>query len=824
VEDVAKQALSIYEMICATSADRPFAFHSAEQMRRELAAWSAGNVGLIRLRQAPPEVYTAFLSQSVEWLTAETREHSNFRATSALVEAIQHAIEASPKPLGTELVLSLLTELRKNTITRFYFPFDLLLSVLTRDQVTDEIRSELRQLHLQYAPSPTGKIEERTLQTRNRLAELMPAEGEVQLDPGRGPWSQIVFTEIAGKDDITRAGWEALLEHCRMLEQTVPGTKWRQRTDELTRALGESEVWQTLERWLALGPTPGQPAGARSPIEDSSYQKGVVWCAALSRRPGMASMIADFAIACLRKIPMLGAVSQKVGFACVQGLGATETNEAVSQLARLRAKVKYTVALRLIEKCLHEAAERGGLTVDELEDLAAPSYPLDDEGKTEVAIGDCSAVVRLSEDGEVGVMWRNADSKPVKSVPSHIKKAFPKEVKALAALAKELGEVYRAQRYRLESSFIGTRSMSPVHWRKYFIDHSLLGLMGRGLIWVFSNQHGWERSGLYASGVVRDPRGETLDVGAATKVRLWHPLSSEASEMQQWRERVFNERVRQPFRQAFREFYQLTDGERQTRMYSNRFAGIIMRQHQFSSLCRARGWSYRLMGAEFDGFNVPTKMLPSWNIHIEFYVDLPSDRQPSLRESALGEQSQSGINLFLGSDQVRFYRDRKEIALDEVPAIVYSEVMRDIDLFTTVSAVGPDESWSDQGDRGMGILPPGMNVNDVSELLALRLDILSRVLPITDIADRCKVDNSWLVVHGRLGIYRIEVSWGLALRVTDAGVRHLTIPQKLLDQVHVDFSAIPIELDYRTEMILRKAYVLANDWNIDSPELIRQLM
>jgi hypothetical protein len=40
----------------------------------------------------------------------------------------------------------------------------------------------------------------------------------------------------------------------------------------------------------------------------------------------------------------------------------------------------------------------------------------------------------------------------------------------------------------------------------------------------------------------------------------------------------------------------------------------------------------------------------------------------------------------------------------------------------------------------------------------------------------------------------------------------------------LDFSAIPIDLDYRTETILRKAYVLADDWKIESPDLIQQLM
>lgn len=819
-----KHAEAIYEAICTTSADRPFSFQTAAQMHREIAAWQANNPGLTSLRQAPPGVQIAFLSQSVEWLKAESREHSNFRVVSTLVDATLHALTAAPKPLPAELVLKLLTELRENTVTRYCFPFDQFLSVLNRDQVADEIRVELRKLHLQYAPSATGKIDDRMLRTRNRLAELMHVEGEKQLDPGRGPWSQIVFDEIAGKDAITKSGWQGLLEHCRTLEQTVPGAKWIKRSSDIIRALGESEVWQTLHQWLALGPTPGQPLEACSPIEDSAYQKGAVWCLALTHQPEMASAIGDFAIACLRKIPMLGAVSQKVGFACVQALGAMQCNEAVSQLARLRAKVKYSVAQRLIEKCLNEAAERGGLTIEELEDFAVPSYSLDADGKTAFNIADAKAIVRLSEDGHVDVIWRSADEKPVKSVPSHIKKAFAKEVKSVSALAKELEQAYYAQRYRLESSFVNLRSMSPGHWRQFLIDHPLLGLLGRRLIWVFSNEQDWEQSGLYCKGQFCGPDGEITDVTLATKVRLWHPLSTETFEVQQWREHIFASAVRQPFPQAFREFYQVTDDERQTKMHSNRFAGIVMRQHQFSSLCRARGWKYRLMGAEFDGFNVPTKLLAAWKMHAEFYVDLPSDRKPALLESALGEKSGFGINLFLGSDQVRFYRDRREIAIEEVPAIVYSETMRDVDLFTSVSAVGQDESWSDQGDRGIGVVSSRMDLNELSAMLALRIEILSRVLPLTPIAERCKIEKNWLVVRGQLGTYRIEMLLGGILRMTDSGVRQLKIPQKLLDGVSLDFSAFPIDVDHRTEMILRKAYVLANDWKIDSPDLIKQFM
>jgi hypothetical protein len=820
-----KQALAIFEMICATSDDRPLWFHTLEQMTRELFAWKEKNPAFLALRTASPEVQLAFVRQSFEWLRAEARADGNIRVKQTLPDALQIALEVVPKPLPADVTLKLLSSFRQDSsMARFYFPFNQLLSLLDRGQVTDEIRDELRKLHLQFAPSPRGKIDQATEKTRARIAELMHVEGETHLDPGRGPWSQIVFEEIQSKDEITRAGWEGLLEHCRALEQAVPGAKWKKRAAEMMAGLGKPEAIATMLRWLALGPTPGQPKEARSPIEDSAYQKGVVWCLVSSNDREMAIAIADFAIACLRKIPMMGAVSQKVGFAGVQALGAMEGSEAVSQLTRLRAKVKYSVARRLIEKSLHQEAERSGLSVDELEDISVGRYGLDAQGSVEIVVGDATAAVKLCEDGRAVVAWRNADGKLVKAAPAHVKKACPNEVRSVAALVKEIEQAYAAQRVRLESSLIASRNMPLKHWREYFVDHPLLGFLGRRLIWVFTGEAGQERSGIWCDGKLSDTSGRALKPGASDKVRLWHPLASPAEEVQQWRERIFAAGIRQPFRQAFREFYQVTDNERQTKMYSNRFAGVILRQHQLASLCRSRAWDYRLMGTGFDGGNVPTRKLAHWNMDVEFHVDLPPDRDHSLRSSGLGELSGTGINLFVASDQVRFYRERKEVAVDEVPAILYSEVMRDVDLFTSVCAIGEDEMWIDQGDRGTGVFSRRLDVHEISTVTALRAEMLSRVLPHSRIADRCKIEKGHLQVRGQLGTYRILLSWAAAALVTDSEMRWLRIPQKILDAVPLELPAIPIELDYRTEMILRKAYVLADDWKIDSPELVRQFM
>ena len=38
------------------------------------------------------------------------------------------------------------------------------------------------------------------------------------------------------------------------------------------------------------------------------------------------------------------------------------------------------------------------------------------------------------------------------------------------------------------------------------------------------------------------------------------------------------------------------------------------------------------MGTNFDGANTPTKSSDEWKMRVEFYVDLPPDRDPALLE------------------------------------------------------------------------------------------------------------------------------------------------------------------------------------------------
>jgi hypothetical protein len=455
MHDAAQQASAIYQLIRATSFDRPVTgFDSVADLLRATRHWQEHNESLKQIRNAGPDVHLALLAHSTEWLRDENRVTRNYRVIHTLQDAIQISLQTAPKPLPSAVLERILDDLCHDSSTRFFFPLDQFLASLAPQHLTEKSRVHLTKLHHLLAPSATGKIDKHQRNTRDLIAALTHIDGKAALAPGRGPWSQLVFDDIARQDDITRSGWLGLMEHCHGVEQTTPGAKWMHRSRELIGALGGEVAIATMLRWLALGPTPGQPPEARSPVEDSSYQKGIVLCVGLSETSQAAVALGDFGIACLRKVPLLGAVSQKVGFACIQALGGMPSKEAVSQLTRLRAKVRYSTARRLIEKSLHLVAERGGVTVGELEDACVTRYPLDFEGIAETKIGDCLATVRLCEDGRVVVTWHNAAGQPMKGAPSHIRKAFPKKIRLVSSLAKEIEQSAYSQRARVESCFL----------------------------------------------------------------------------------------------------------------------------------------------------------------------------------------------------------------------------------------------------------------------------------------------------------------------------------------------------------------------------------
>ncbi len=361
-------------------------------------------------------------------------------------------------------------------------------------------------------------------------------------------------------------------------------------------------------------------------------------------------------------------------------------------------------------------------------------------------------------------------------------------------------------------------------WRERYLDHRLVSRLARRLIWQVDGGKSFLPVG---DGFV-DENGKPVEIPSTATVRLWHPIDSTADGVMRWRQMLAAREVTQPFKQAHREVYLLTDAERRTATYSNRFAAHILRQHQFQALCDARGWTYRLMG-NFDSHNIPTRVLPRHGMAVEFWV-----------EAAPPETTAAGIFTHLSTDQVRFNRWRQPtgrgmaqregvgdlpMPLEEVPPIVFSELMRDVDLFVGVASVGNDPAWQDGGTEGRyRAYWANYSFGELSETAKTRREVLAGLLPrLTKLAGKWTLEDRFLKIEGSLRTYKIHLGSGNILM--EPNDQYLCIvPDRSTKEAGTTGVFLPFEGDGTLSVILSKALLLVDDKKIKDPTITRQLM
>ena len=159
----------------------------------------------------------------------------------------------------------------------------------------------------------------------------------------------------------------------------------------------------------------------------------------------------------------------------------------------------------------------------------------------------------------------------------------------------------------------------------------------------------------------------------------------------------------------------------------------------------------------------------------------------------------------------------------EVPAPVFSEVMRDVDLFVGVASIASDPAWRDRGEaRQYDEYWTSQSFGDLSASAATRRDVLSRLLPRLKIRDRCELDGRYLKVRGDLRSYRIHL--GSANILMEPNDQYLCI---VPDRSHRNSDTrgvfLPFEGDTMLAVILSKAFMLAEDTEIKDPGIVTQI-
>jgi hypothetical protein len=333
-----------------------------------------------------------------------------------------------------------------------------------------------------------------------------------------------------------------------------------------------------------------------------------------------------------------------VGNACVWALGQMPGVEGIGQLAILKVRVKLNSVQKSIEQAITVAAERLGLPAAEVEEMTVPTYGLAEVGIRREQLDDFTAELVVTGTTSTELRWLKADGKPQKSIPKTVKDNHPETFKELQQGVQDIRKMLPAQRDRLENLYLQNRQWDLATWQTRYLDHPLVGTLARRLIWQFSEGDRRE-TGIWYEGGFIDQNGYPLDwLNEATQVTLWHPTHTPLETLLAWRNWLVEHMVQQPFKQAHREIYLLTDAERNTRVYSNRFAAHIIRQHQFNALCAARGWKNQLRLMVDDTFPPATRLLPAWGLRAEFWIEGAGDNYGT-------DTNETGTYLYLSADQ-----------------------------------------------------------------------------------------------------------------------------------------------------------------------------
>ncbi|HET9943806.1 MAG TPA: hypothetical protein VFR05_10710, partial [Terriglobia bacterium] len=160
------------------------------------------------------------------------------------------------------------------------------------------------------------------------------------------------------------------------------------------------------------------------------------------------------------------------------------------------------------------------------------------------------------------------------------------------------------------------------------------------------------------------------------------------------------------------------------------------------------------------------------------------------------------------------------IPLSEIPPLVFSEIMRDVDLFVGVASVGNDPNWSDGGPGGRyHAYWQSYSFGELTATAQTRKAVLERIIPRLKIADRCSFSERFLVVRGDVRTYKIHLGSGNILMTPNDQYLCIVPSQRFEDRTVF----LPFEGDSTVSIILSKAFLLARDTEITDPTIVHQI-
>jgi hypothetical protein len=659
--------------------------------------------------------------------------------------------------------------------------------------------------------SQVARLRDKALELAGRPPGLPALEGTVGRDDG---WGLAVIGWLGVVEDWP-ADVKLLLDHCATARTSRPGPKWdktcRQRLDAV--ADPDRLLLRLLDLLLSTEPVGYlTDSGRRVLLVGFNEQliKGIVWAAGLLEPPWLPEVLRAVAARCLRlcRGHVFGDTAvqgEKIPYACFRALAASGSPASLVALARIGQATANGAVLKNLAKTLEEAAALRGMSAASLLDRLTPDHGLNSDGQVTIETDAGTWVIRL-QDREGAVAEGPADA----DIPPQVSETLA-EIKATVS----------GVRTRLEALFAQRREWHVDDFADCYLSNPLAGWLATRLAWTFAPTDGGPTIRGFpdaGSGGVRTPQG-TVRVPPSCLVQLVQPVHLAIDELAGLRRLCEDLEVTQPVRQLWRETYRPTADERDG-LYTERFAGHILRFARAYGLARRRGWVGGFLSGAWDGGDTANArrdypaagLRASWaiaqfdDVSREIAVDLCLTERVWF--SALGDA------------------DMAPIPLADVPAEVFSEAMRDLDLVVSVTTVANDPLWLEhyRGWPAIDRYWERIARSGLDQLRVNRRDILASFCDGPETSQRYQLTDRELVVTGSLATYRIDLA--TANVRMEPGSKWLsfdtrTAPDKAYNHQILGLPAI--DDDEILQRILVRAAILADDEQLASRKLLNQI-
>ena len=381
--------------------------------------------------------------------------------------------------------------------------------------------------------------------------------------------------------------------------------------------------------------------------------------------------------------------------------------------------------------------------------------------------------IDVAEDGRASVVCAK-DGKALKSIPAKLKKhAYVAELKKTE---KHLREQYRRTKKMLEEAMEDGTPLFAYEIANIIENNPVIAPLLQTLVFELDTALGF-----YEDGVLVAPDGTRTEVAADAEVKIAHALDLyESGTWATYQADLFEKGIRQPFKQVFRELYVKTADER-GKETSLRYAGHQIQPAKTVALLKTRRWV-------IDGTEGLQRVYYKANIIARIYA-LADWFSPADIEAPTLEW----VDFF---DRKTF----KKLPIDDVPDLIFTEVMRDVDLVVSVAHVG------------------GVDPEASHSTIEMRRAIAQFNLPLFKL-DNVRLAGAHAHIHGTLGDYTVHLGSGIVQQKAGAMINVLPVHSQHRGRLFLPF----LDEDPKTAEIMSKIILFAEDKKIKDPFILEQI-